>query len=61
MFNRAIARGEITADVDMSEIIERAVGPLYFRHFVTRRPITKKFIQKLVDAALPPTSAMSSS
>lgn len=56
MFNRAIARGEITADADTSEIIERAVGPLYFRHFVTRRPITKKFLQDLVDAALPPTS-----
>lgn len=61
MFNRAIARGEIAADVDTSEIIERAVGPLYFRYFVTRRPITKKFIQELVDAALPRTSAMSSS
>jgi AcrR family transcriptional regulator len=56
MFNRAVERGEIAADADTSEIIERAVGPLYFRYFVTRRPITKKFIQKLVDAALPPRS-----
>ncbi len=56
MFNRAIARGEIAADADTSEIIERAVGPLYFRYFVTRRPITKKFLQELVDAALPPKS-----
>jgi len=54
MFDRAIARGEIAADVDTSEIIERAVGPLYFRFFVTRRPITKRFLQELVDAALPP-------
>ena len=60
MFDRAIARGEITADADTSEIIERAVGPLYFRHFVTRRRITKKFIQDLVDAALPRTSKSSS-
>ena len=60
MFNRAVARGEIAADVDTSEIIERAVGPLYFRYFVTRRPITKKFLQELVDAALPPKPAMSS-
>ncbi len=57
MFNRAIARGEIPADADTSEIIERAVGPLYFRFFVTRRAITKKFIQELVDAALPSTSS----
>lgn len=61
MFNRAIARGEITAEVDTSEIIERAVGPLYFRYFVTRRPITKKFIQQLVDAALPAESMKRSS
>jgi AcrR family transcriptional regulator len=61
MFNRAIARGEIAADVDTSKIIERAVGPLYFRYFVTRRPITKKFLQELVDAALPPTATKSSS
>lgn len=53
MFNRAIERGEIPADIDSSKIIERAVGPLYFRYFVTRRPITKKFIQELVDAAVP--------
>lgn len=55
MFNRAIARGEITPDVDTTEIIERATGPLYFRFFVTRRPITKKFLLELVDAALRPT------
>lgn len=61
MFNRAIARGEIAADVETSEIIERAVGPLYFRYFVTRHPITGKFIQAVVDAALPPKSAMPSS
>ena len=60
MFDRAVARGEITAEVDTSEIIERAVGPLYFRYFVTRRPITKKYIQKLVDAALPPASTTTS-
>jgi len=52
MFKRAIDRGEIAATVDTSEIIERAVGPLYFRHFVARRPITKKFIRDVVDAAL---------
>lgn len=60
MFNRAIARGEIAADVDTSQIVERAVGPLYFRYFVTRRPVTKKFLQELVDAALPPPPAKSS-
>jgi len=57
MFKRAIDRGEIAATVDTSEIIERAVGPLYFRHFVARRPITKKFIRDVVDAALQTASS----
>lgn len=60
MFDRAIARGEIPADADTSEIIERAVGPLYFRYFVTRRRVTRKFIEDLVDAALPRVAAKSS-
>lgn len=59
MFDRAIARGEIPADTDTNAIVERAVGPLYFRYFVTRRPITKKFLQELVDAALRPTATSS--
>jgi AcrR family transcriptional regulator len=61
MFDRAIARGEIAADVDTSGIIERAVGPLYFRYFVTRRPVTRKFIQEVVDAALPRAATKASS
>lgn len=52
MFDRAVARGEITMDADTTGIIERAVGPLYFRHFVTRRPVTRTFLQDLADAAL---------
>ena len=52
MFDRAMARGEITATTDTAEIIERAIGPLYFRYFVTRRPITTPFMKKLVDFVL---------
>jgi AcrR family transcriptional regulator len=59
MFNRAVARGEIAADADTTAIIERATGPLYFRYFVTRRPITKKLLQELADAALRPAGSSS--
>jgi AcrR family transcriptional regulator len=52
MFDRALARGEINAATDTAEIIERAIGPLYFRYFVTRRPITTPFLKKLVDFVL---------
>lgn len=52
MFDRAIARGEITPDTDTGEIIERLAGPLYFRFFISRRPVTRQFLEHLADAAL---------
>lgn len=58
LFDRAIACGEIAADTDTNAIVERAVGPLYFRYFVTRRPITKRFLQELVGAALRPAARL---
>lgn len=52
MFDRAVARGEIDKAIDTGEIIERVVGPLYFRYFVSRRPVTSRFLQDLVDSVL---------
>lgn len=52
MFDRAVARGEIDEAADTGEIIERVVGPLYFRYFISRRPVTKTFLRNLVDSVL---------
>ncbi|MBC5768220.1 TetR/AcrR family transcriptional regulator [Ramlibacter albus] len=57
MFDRAIARGEISPDTDTGAIIERAAGPLYFRFFISRLAITQAFLEQLVDAALAPVLA----
>lgn len=52
MFDRAVARGEIGPAVDTGEIIERVVGPLYFRYFISRRPLTARFLRDLVDSVM---------
>ena len=52
MFDRAVTRGEIDEATDTGEIIERVVGPLYFRYFVSRRPVTNGFLQDLVDSVM---------
>lgn len=52
MFERARARGEIDEHTDTGAILERAMGPLYFRHFFTRAPITQAFLEGLADWAL---------
>ena len=57
MFDRAVARGEIASGVDTGEIIERVAGPLYFRFFISRRPLTQEFLERLVDTALPGAGA----
>ena len=33
-------------------MIERVVGPLYFRYFVMRQPASRRFMEDLVDAVL---------
>ena len=50
MFDRAVERGELDGSVDTGDIIERVVGPLYFRYFVSRRPVTDDFLRGLVDS-----------
>lgn len=54
VFDRAIARGELAPDVDTQEILERMIGPLYARAFISRRPLSRDFFERVVDAALPP-------
>ncbi|RYF34656.1 MAG: TetR/AcrR family transcriptional regulator [Comamonadaceae bacterium] len=52
MFDRAVERGELDASADTGDIIERVVGPLYFRYFVSRRAVTDSFLRDLVDSVM---------
>jgi AcrR family transcriptional regulator len=49
MFDAAIARGELPADVYQDDVFAMAAGPLFFRTFVIGRPVDDEFIAKVVD------------
>jgi AcrR family transcriptional regulator len=51
LFERAAARGEEVRDVE--QLLEDVLAPLYFRLFVTARPIDDAFLNHLLDRAVP--------
>jgi len=48
MFNAAIERGELPADVDRDELFAVAAGPIYFRRFIASQPVTEEWVGKIV-------------
>lgn len=49
MFDAAIARGELPADVNMDDVFAMAAGPLFFRTFVIGQQVDDEFVAKVVD------------
>lgn len=49
MFETAIARGELAADVDRDELFAMAAGPIYFRRFISAQPLDEGWVRKVVD------------
>lgn len=49
MIERGVERGEIRADVDALEVIERLVAPLYFRALISGQPLDESLIQRSVE------------
>lgn len=49
MYDAAIARGELPADVDREELFAMAAGPIFFRLFVSARPYDDRWLRRLVD------------
>jgi len=52
VFSRAIARGEITAAIDVEVAIDLLWGPLYHRLFHGHAPLNERFARRSVDTAL---------
>jgi AcrR family transcriptional regulator len=50
---RAVARGELPADADLDALVDRLVGPLYYRALVTGEEITPAYVRALVDGMTP--------
>ena len=55
LFQRAIARGEISAKVDFDFLSEVVPSIITNRIFITHQPVNQKFIEKLVDELLMPS------
>ena len=49
MYEAAIARGELSADVDRDELFAMAAGPIYFRRFIASQSLTEAWVGKVVD------------
>lgn len=49
---RAVARGELSPDLDLDLAVEELVGPIYYRVLVTGRPVARAFTENLVRAFL---------
>ncbi len=52
MFSRASARAEVAAEVDARTAIELLIGPIHFRHLLTRQPCDAGFIDNLVTTVI---------
>ena len=48
MFEAAVERGELPADVDRDELFAMAAGPIYFRKYVASKPLTDAWVHKVV-------------
>ena len=49
---RAVHRGEISADADLSAIAAALRGPLYFRRWFSREPIDENFLDLIIQSVL---------
>jgi len=49
---RAIGRGELPTDLDVTMAVDQLVGPIYYRILVTGQTIDPGFIDELVDSFL---------
>ena len=48
MFEAAIERGELPADIDRDELFAMAAGPIYFRKFIAAKPLTEEWVHQVV-------------
>ena len=47
--DRAIARGELPADLDVAAAVDLLVGPVYHRILITGDPVDERFVDGLVE------------
>jgi AcrR family transcriptional regulator len=50
--DRGITRGELAVSVDPELVIDLLIGPLFYRAFVSREPLERDAVTRLVDSVL---------
>ena len=50
MFDAAVERGELPADVDREALFASAAGPIYFRMFIAGQVVNDDFVRLIVDS-----------
>ena len=53
VLDRAAARGELRAGLDLDLALEIVIGPVFARRLVIRKPLTPSYGEALVEAVLP--------
>ncbi|WP_369135508.1 TetR-like C-terminal domain-containing protein [Modestobacter sp. I12A-02662] len=48
----AVARGELAPQVDQELLIDLLIGPIWTRLLITRDPVTREYVDAVVDAVL---------
>lgn len=52
IFDRAIARGELPPDTDVELALDLLYGPVYHRFLQGHLPVTREFVEAVIDAVL---------
>ncbi|KKC48297.1 TetR family transcriptional regulator [Paenibacillus sp. D9] len=52
VLQRAVDRGELSADADMSTIVAALLGPLFYRRWFSREPIDVPFVKAIIKRVL---------
>ncbi len=58
---RAVERGELPADTDLPVASDMLAGPLFFRRYISRDPVTVELVEQLVDTLLPQLASIRAS
>ncbi len=52
VLRRAVARGDLRADVDLEAVIDAYVGPVFYRFLISDAPLDEAFADALVGTVL---------
>ncbi|WP_210162976.1 TetR/AcrR family transcriptional regulator [Pleomorphomonas oryzae] len=52
VIRRGIARGELPADTDVAALVAALIGPLFYRRWFSREPLTEGFVREIIRLAV---------